>query len=102
MATGTLKSLAGAGAADIAVANRTPERAEAAAASCGGRAVALDEVEPALVAADVVITTTGATDIVLEHSDIDEVMTRRGGAELLIVDVAVPRDVDPAVRDCPA
>ena len=98
VATGTLKSLAGAGAADIAVANRTPERAEAAAASCGGRAVALDEVEPALVAADVVITTTGATDIVLEHSDIDEVMTRRGGAELLIVDVAVPRDVDPAVR----
>ena len=98
VATGTLKSLANAGATDIAVANRTPERAEAAAASCGGRAVALDEVEPALVAADVVITTTGATDIVLEHSDIDEVMTRRGGAELLIVDVAVPRDVDPAVR----
>ncbi len=101
VATGTLKSLAGAGAADIAVANRTPERAEAAAASCGGRAVALDAVEPALVAADVVITTTGATDIVLEHSDIDEVMTRRGGAELLIVDVAVPRDVDPAVRGLP-
>ncbi len=101
VATGTLKSLAGAGAADIAVANRTPERAEAAAASCSGRAVALDEVEPALVAADVVITTTGATDIVLEHSDIDEVMTRRGGAQLLIVDVAVPRDVDPAVRGLP-
>ena len=101
VATGTLKSLAGAGAADIAVANRTRERAEAAAASCGGRAVALDEVEPALVAADVVITTTGATDMVLEHSDIDKVMTRRGGAELLIVDVAVPRDVDPAARGLP-
>ena len=101
VATGTLKSLAGAGATDIAVANRTRERAEAAAASCGGRAVALDEVEPALVAADVVITTTGATDMVLEHSDIDEVMTRRGGAELLIVDVAVPRDVDPAARGLP-
>ena len=101
VATGTLKSLANAGATDIAVANRTPERAAAAAASCGGRVVALDKVEPALVAADVVITTTGATDIVLEHSDIDEVMTRRGGAELLIVDVAVPRDVDPAVRGLP-
>ena len=101
VATGTLKSLANVGATDIAVANRTPERAEAAAASCGGRVVALDKVEPALVAADVVITTTGATDIVLEHSDIDEVMTRRGGAELLIVDVAVPRDVDPAARGLP-
>ncbi len=101
VATGTLKSLAGAGAADIAVANRTPARAAAAAESCGGRAVSLDQLEPALVAADVVITTTGATEIVLEHSDIDDVMTGRDGAELLIVDVAVPRDVDPAVRGLP-
>ena len=101
VATGTLKSLADAGAADIAVANRTPTRAAAAAESCGGRAVSLDELEPALVAADVVITTTGATDIVLEHSDINDVMTRRGGAELVIIDVAVPRDVDPAARGLP-
>ena len=101
VATGTLKSLADAGAADIAVANRTPARAAAAAESCGGRAVSLDQLEPALVAADVVITTTGATEIVLEHSDIDEVMTGRDGAGLLIVDVAVPRDVDPAVRELP-
>ena len=101
VATGTLKSLADAGAADIAVANRTPARAAAAAESCGGRAVSLDELEPDLVAADVVITTTGATDIVLEHSDIDDVMTRRGGAELVIIDVAVPRDVDPAARGLP-
>ena len=101
VATGTLKSLAGAGAADIAVANRTPDRAAAAAETCGGRPVGLDQLEPALVAADVVITTTGATDIVLEHSDINAVMTRRGGADLLIVDVAVPRDVDPAARALP-
>ena len=101
VATGTLKSLADAGAGDIAVANRTPERAEAAAQLCGGRAVALDELDSALVDADVVITTTGATDIVLEHSDINGVMTRRSSAELLIVDVAVPRDVDPAARQLP-
>ena len=93
--------MAGAGAADIAVANRTPDRAAAAAETCGGRAVGLDQLEAALVAADVVITTTGATDIVLEHSDINAVMTRRGGADLLIVDVAVPRDVDPAARELP-
>ena len=101
VAAGTLKSLADAGVADIAVANRTPERAEAAAQLCGGRAVALDELEFVLVDADVVITTTGATDIVLEHSDINAVMARRSGAELLIVDVAVPRDVDPAARQLP-
>lgn len=101
VAAGTLKSLAGTGAADIAVSNRTPARAAAAARLCGGRTVALDDLEDALLHADVVITTTGATEIVLEHSDIGAVVARRGGAELLIIDVAVPRDVDPAVRQLP-
>ncbi|MCY4664994.1 MAG: hypothetical protein OXC00_10040, partial [Acidimicrobiaceae bacterium] len=67
----------------------------------GGRAVALTELDSALVSADVAITTTGATEIVLEHSNLDAVMARRAGAELLIVDVAVPRDVDPAARKLP-
>ena len=101
VAAGTLKSLADAGPADIAVASRTPERAVAAAQLCGGRAVALGDLDTALASADVAITTTGATEIVLEHSDIDAVMARRAGAELLIVDVAVPRDVDPAARELP-
>ena len=101
VASGTLKSLAGAHPGDIAVASRSPERAVAAAQLCGGRAVALAELDTALASADVAITTTGATEIVLEHSDIDAVMARRAGAELLIVDVAVPRDVDPAARELP-
>lgn len=101
VAAGTLKSLADAQPGDIAVASRTPERAVAAAQLCGGRAVALAELDTALASADVAITTTGATEIVLEHSDIDAVMARRAGAELLIVDVAVPRDVDPAARELP-
>ncbi len=101
VAAGTLKSLADTDPSDIAVASRTPERAVAAAQLCGGRAVALTELDSALVSADVAITTTGATEIVLEHSDIDAVMARRAGAELLIVDVAVPRDVDPAARELP-
>ncbi|MXW99786.1 MAG: glutamyl-tRNA reductase [Acidimicrobiaceae bacterium] len=101
VAAGTLKSLADAHPDDIAVASRTPERAVAAAQLCGGRAVALAELDTALTSADVAITTTGATEIVLEHSDIDAVTARRAGAELLIVDVAVPRDVDPAARELP-
>ena len=101
VATGTLKSLADAHPGDIAVASRTPERAEAAAQLCGGRAVALTELDSALATADVAITTTGATEIVIEHSDIDAVMAQRAGAELLIIDVAVPRDVDPAARELP-
>ena len=101
VASGTLKSLADAHPGDIAVASRSPERAVAAARLCGGRAVALADLDTALAGADVAITTTGATEIVLEHSDIDAVMARRAGAELLIVDVAVPRDVDPAARELP-
>ena len=101
VAEGTLKSLADAGPADIAVASRTPERAVAAAQLCGGRAVALADLDSALVTADVAITTTGATEIVLEHSNLDEVMARRNGAGLVIIDVAVPRDVDPAAGELP-
>lgn len=101
VAAGTLKSLADAGPADIAVASRTPERAASAAQLCGGRAVALDELDSALLGADVAITTTGATEIVLEHSDLDDVMARRSGAGLVIIDVAVPRDVDPSARELP-
>ena len=101
MATGTLKSLASASPADLAVASRTWERAAAAAASCSGRAVALDDLEDALTTADVLFASTGATKIILEHSNVDAVMSRRNGAELLIIDIAVPRDVDPAAGDLP-
>lgn len=101
VAAGTLKSLAGAQPDDIAVAGRTWERAVAAAESCSGRAVALQDLEAVLVDADVLFTTTGATEIILEHSDVDAVMARRDGTALLIVDVAVPRDVDPAAGELP-
>lgn len=101
VAVGTLKSLADAGPDDIAVVGRTWQRAVAAAESCGGRAVALEDLEDSLVATDVVFATTGATDIILEHSGVDSVMSRRDGATLLIVDIAVPRDVDPAAGELP-
>ena len=101
MATGTLKSLASASPADLAVASRTWERAVAAAESCSGRAVALDDLEDALTTADVLFASTGATKIILEHSNVDAVMSRRNGTELLIIDIAVPRDVDPAAGNLP-
>ena len=101
MGVGTLKSLAAAGISELAVANRTWTRAEAAAEACGGRAVPMSELGSALVDADLLVTTTGAADIILEHGDVDAVMARRGGTALLIVDVAVPRDVDPAAGKLP-
>lgn len=97
MAEGTVKSLAAAGAGDVLVANRTWDRAVSLAAACGGQAVPLAELEQALARVDVLVTTTGAQDLILEAADMSKLVAARA-QPLVIVDVAVPRDVDPAAR----
>lgn len=94
---GTAVALAGAGVAEVVVANRTRAKAQVLARRVNGRAIPIDDVADALVDADVLLCTTGATEVIVERDDIEEVMTRRDGRALLIVDVAVPRDVDPGV-----
>jgi glutamyl-tRNA reductase len=94
---GLAVALAGAGAGEVVVANRTPENAVALARRVGGRAIMLDEVPAALERADVLLASTTADSVLLERSDLESVMERRGGRALLVVDVAVPRDVDPGV-----
>jgi len=101
MAEGTVKSLAKAGAAEVLVANRTWERAVALAAACDGEAVRLDQLGDALRRVDVLVTTTGAQNLILEAADISVLAADRGGRNLVIVDVAVPRDVDPTARQIP-
>ncbi|MDW3220151.1 MAG: glutamyl-tRNA reductase [Acidimicrobiales bacterium] len=97
MAEGTVKSLAKAGAADVLVANRTWDRAVSLAQACGGQAVPLAELEQALARVDVLVTTTGAQDLILDVADMSQLAVTRS-QPLVIVDVAVPRDVDPAAR----
>ncbi len=99
MGGGMATGLAGSGAAEVVVANRTPGRAADLAERIGGRSVGLDELTAELAAVDVLLTSTGASSMILEHCDVAEVMARRGHSPLLIVDVAVPRDVDPAAGD---
>ena len=89
--------LAKAGAADIALANRTWERAVELAERVGGRAVRLLDVSEALLDVDVLLSSTGAAAPLLQLDDIAGIVARRDGRPLLIVDIAVPRDVDPAV-----
>jgi glutamyl-tRNA reductase len=93
---GMASALAQAGVGEMLVANRTTARANALAARVGGRAVGLIDLPVALASADVLLTCTGAEHAVLTRDDIVEVMDLRDGRPLLIVDVAVPRDVDPA------
>ena len=98
---GTLKSFASAGVAELVVANRTWERAAATAKACGGKAVPSTDLIPAMVAVDLMVTTTGANKIILEHCDIESVMKKRNGRPLLIIDLAVPRDVHPSANHLP-
>jgi glutamyl-tRNA reductase len=83
------------------VANRTWSRAMQLAARCGGRAIEWAALPGALVQADVLLTSTGATEVLLEAADVEPVLALRHGRPLLIVDIAVPRDVDPAVGALP-
>ncbi len=96
MAEGTVKSLLRAGASEIIVANRTHERAEQLAALCDGAAVRIEQLPDALSRAAVLVTSTGATELILAATDVATMAARRGGLPLVIVDIAVPRDVDPA------
>lgn len=85
----------------LVVASRTWSRATELAERFNGRAVHLDEVEQELVAADVVFTSTSATSYMIEYGQMESIVAQRAGRPLLLVDIAMPRDVDPAVSDLP-
>jgi glutamyl-tRNA reductase len=67
----------------------------------GGRPVRLDGLTDELEGIDLLLTGTGATSLILEHSDLARAMDTRAGRPLLVVDVAVPRDVDPSAGELP-
>jgi glutamyl-tRNA reductase len=92
-------AVAGIDGAEVIVANRTWERAVALASRVGGRAVQLDGVGAALADVDVLLTSTGAPSAIVDQSDLAPVVDARGARPLLIVDVAMPRDIDPSVSE---
>lgn len=93
LAGATLQRLADGAPLDVVVLNRSTERAERLAASLGGRAGTLDALAAEIAEADVLISSTGATGLVVEASDV----ASRHGRTLVVLDLALPRDVDPAV-----
>jgi glutamyl-tRNA reductase len=101
MAEGMVVSLAKAGVAEVLVANRTWRKAKELADRVGGRALRLVDLSAAMAEVDLLLTSTGATSVLVDHADLEPVLAARAGAELLIVDVAVPRDVDPAAAELP-
>ncbi len=99
MAEGMSTALKAAGVVEVLVANRTWRKARTLADRIGGEAVRLADLPSALTSVDVLLTSTGATVPVVERDDFAPIMEARHGRPLLIVDIAVPRDVDPSVRD---
>jgi glutamyl-tRNA reductase len=99
MGEGMVRSLASNGVTDIRIANRTWERAADLAERVDGRAIRLADLDSSLAEVDLLLTGTGASSMLIEHADVARVMQTRAGAPLLVVDVAVPRDVDPTAAD---
>jgi glutamyl-tRNA reductase len=85
----------------VLVANRSIERAQALAAEFGGRAVRLDECLQAMTEADIVVSSTGSPETILNRADLETVMKARRDRPLALIDIAVPRDIDPEVQLVP-
>jgi glutamyl-tRNA reductase len=101
MAEGMATALQAAGAVEVLVANRTWRKARTLADRVGGTAVRLADLPAALTSVDLLLTSTGSSVPVVEHDDFAPIMEARHGRPLLIVDIAVPRDVEPSVRQLP-
>jgi glutamyl-tRNA reductase len=93
----TARNLRSRGAVVVAVVNRTAERAERLAETLGAQAVALDDLATALAEVEIVVSSTSAPGFVLTTDDLASLLRARRGRPVLFVDLAVPRDVDPAL-----
>jgi len=82
----------------LTVANRTDEKAVGLAEEIGGRAAPFDGLRDALLDADAVITSTSAPEPLLTEKTLREVMAARANRPIFLIDIAVPRNVDPAVK----
>ena len=95
------RALVARGVTTVFIANRRYDRAIGLAQRFGGRAVRFDELPTQLEAADIVVSATNSPHHIVERDDLSQVMRERGGRPLLMIDIAVPRDVDPACREIP-
>jgi glutamyl-tRNA reductase len=98
---GTAVALASRGVAELVVANRTPDRGSALADRVGGRVVHTSTLGDELASADVVVTCTGAEMPIIDHDLMSSVVARRSARPLLLLDIAVPRDVEGSAAELP-
>ncbi|MGG5254870.1 glutamyl-tRNA reductase [Neobacillus sp. SM06] len=93
------QNLHGSGVKKVTVLNRTYEKAIDLASRFNGQAKTMEELESSLVDADILISSTGAKDIVISKETMARVEKIRRGKPLFVVDIAVPRDLDPGIAE---
>jgi len=86
------------GVKGVLVTNRTFERAERLAGEFDGEAIPFEELFDHLHKADIILTSTGATQFIITPGDLEAVIRRRRMQPMFMIDIAVPRDIDPAVN----
>lgn len=101
MAEETLRYLQDEGVASITVVNRSRERAESLADRWHGKVAAWDRLADELARADLVVSTTGANETVVGRELFESIEAHRGEKPLFVLDLAVPRDFDPAIGERP-
>jgi glutamyl-tRNA reductase len=97
----TARALADSGARTLFVASRRRDRAVSLARRYGGDSVAFDELPQALERADIVVSATASPHLLIEARELAAVMQARGGRPLLLIDLAVPRDIDASCGQIP-
>jgi glutamyl-tRNA reductase len=93
------RALSERGVSRMTVISRSPERAEELASTLGGKSVRMDGLRGEMEAADIVITCTGAPHYVVHRDAVETIIGSRSERPLVIVDIAVPRDVEPEIRE---
>ncbi len=97
----TARALRERGVETVFVANRHYDRAIGLASRFGGAAVRFEELPAELERADIVVTSTGSPHQIIGREELELVASERAGRPLVLIDIAVPRDIDPSVRDLP-
>lgn len=95
----TARALTARGVETVFVANRRYDRAIGLAERFGGSAVRLEDLPAQLEVADIVISSTNSPHHLVEREELELVAGARAGRPLLLIDLAVPRDIDPACRE---
>jgi glutamyl-tRNA reductase len=101
VAEATARALLRRGLSEVVVANRTVATARAVAGRFGGKGVGFDRLQSELRAADILISSTDAPHRILSHAEVAQAMASRPGRPLLLIDIAVPRDLDEAIGELP-